>query len=169
MCAHARPAAGAARVGASHAWAHMCELFELCEMCASACAKCQVLGVELAELECMSEGAHNKGKCNPASPAAERARHERRLRRQQQQAQQQQQQQDQEQAVRLSADPSGGLKGLMQLDMKGLYTAVHVAKSLAQLDNFRWGVAPVVPVDLVLENITARQDMWQSGLFWSVL
>jgi hypothetical protein len=70
------------------------------------------------------------------------------LRRQQQQAQQQQQQQgEQEQAMRLSADPSGGLKGLMQLDMKGLYTAVHVAKSLAQLDNFRWGLAaPVVPL-----------------------
>lgn len=37
----------------------------------------------------------------------------------------------------LSADPSGGLKGLMQVDMKGLYTAVHVAKSLGQLDTFR--------------------------------
>jgi hypothetical protein len=41
--------------------------------------------------------------------------------------------------MRLSADPSGGLKGLMQLDMKGMYTAVHVAKSLGQLDTFRCG------------------------------
>jgi hypothetical protein len=73
------------------------------------------------------------------SSAAERARRERHLRRQQRQQQQQEQQDARQQPMRLSADPSGGLKGLMQLDMKGMYTAVHVAKSLGQLDTFRCG------------------------------
>lgn len=79
--------------------------------------------------------------------SAERARQERHRRRQQRQ--QQQEQQQEQRGMQLSADPSGGLKGLMQLDMKGLYTAVHVAKSLAQLDTFRWGVWGCMQHDVV--------------------
>jgi len=48
------------------------------------------------------------------------------------------QQEQQQQQQQVASGAVGGLQGLMKLDMSGLYTAVHVAKSLGQLDVFRW-------------------------------
>lgn len=59
-------------------------------------------------------------------------------RRRQQQSQQQQCQQDVQQQSNQPGSSSGVSGGLLSLDMSGLFTAVHVAKSLGQLEAFRW-------------------------------
>lgn len=115
-----------------------CALF-CCGWVAAVCA-CMLCVRVVLQLQCAYRGlqsqcvsaATNTAHTVAGASCPERARRERHRRRQQQQ-----QQQEQRSSMPLSADPSGGLKGLMQVDMKGLYTAVHVAKSLGQLDTFR--------------------------------